>query len=351
MGMLIYTLKVDSVIKETIDTTTICFKQPGLKKVRYKPGQYLTLIFRINGRRYIRPYSFSSAPGIDPTLNITVKRVPGGVVSNHILDRVSVGDMIEVLEPMGDFILDRFADNVSKKYVVLWGSGSGITPLMSIAKFALNSSKYEHVTLVYGNRTFETTIFSEQIKQLQQLHKERFSVWHFYTQAVIDDSNPYIIKGRIEATKVLNIMQAESDFKNANHYICGPVGLKDSVKHELAKLGIASENILAEDFEVTRDPKAFEEIFTQNVILKTGDKELEIEVAKGKSILEAGIDAMIDLSYSCQTGNCLLCKAVLLNGKVKTIGVENLPDDLQSNECLLCCSFPLTANVKLLVKN
>jgi len=73
--MLKYTLKVEMLRKETIDTITICFKQPALKKVKYQPGQYLTLIFNINGRRYIRPYSFSSSPGIDPYLEVTVKRL------------------------------------------------------------------------------------------------------------------------------------------------------------------------------------------------------------------------------------------------------------------------------------
>lgn len=101
-----YTLKVLEVRKETIDSVTLCFKQPGLKKIKYLAGQYLTLQFRINGRRYIKPYSFSSTPLIDSTLNVTVKRVPGGIVSNYINDIVKVDDVIEVQEPLGDFIFE-----------------------------------------------------------------------------------------------------------------------------------------------------------------------------------------------------------------------------------------------------
>ena len=349
--MLIYTLRVERLQKETADTLTIFFKQPALKKVRYKAGQYLTLIFRINGRRYIRPYSFSSAPCIDSTLNVTIKRVQGGVVSNHILDKLNVGDIIEVLEPMGDFILDKISDKVKNKHIILWGSGSGITPLMSIAKFALNSAEYEHVTLVYGNRSFETTIFSEQIKELQQLNKERFSIWRFYTKAIIKEDNPYIIQGRIEPGKVLKVIQNEVDIKNTTHYICGPIGLKDSVKTELVKLNVPYENIFAEDFEVTRDPKEFEDIFTRNVAITLDGQSTAFEVAKGKSILEAGLDAMLELPYSCQTGSCLLCKATLTGGKIKTIGIAELPAELHDNECLLCCSFPLTDNVEVLINN
>ena len=100
-----FTLKVIDIKKETGDTVTLSFKQPGLKKIKYKAGQYLTLIFRINGRRYLRPYSLSSAPGIDANLEITVKRVTGGIISNHINDMVKVDDLIEILYPMGDFVL------------------------------------------------------------------------------------------------------------------------------------------------------------------------------------------------------------------------------------------------------
>ena len=105
-----YTLRIAEVKRETEDTVTLCFKQPGLKKIKYIAGQYLTLIFRINGRRYIRPYSFSSCPGVDSYLEVTVKRVQNGLVSNHINDMVNVGDSIEVMPPMGDFIFEANDD-------------------------------------------------------------------------------------------------------------------------------------------------------------------------------------------------------------------------------------------------
>jgi len=349
--MVTYTLKVERIKMETADTSTVCFKQPALRKVKYEAGQYLTLIFRINGRRYIRPYSFSSAPGIDATLNVTIKRVPGGVVSNHILDKVKVGDVVEVFQPLGDFVLSKAPQGINHKHVVLWGSGSGVTPLMSIAKFALNSGDYQHITLVYGNRNFETTIFSEQIKELQQKYADTFSVWHFHTRAFIDNTNPYVIQGRIDPKKVLQVMKHEGDLKNTVHFICGPVGLKESAKAMLTEINVPAEHIFSEDFEVTRDPKAFEDVFTQNVSLNLMGQKMVFEVAKGKSILEAGLDSMLDLSYSCQTGSCLLCKASLISGDVKTIGIANLPDGLEAGECLLCCSFPLTDNVEVSVKN
>lgn len=342
-----YTLKIIGLRKETADTLTIVFKQPGLKKIQYQAGQYLTLIFQINGRRYIRPYSFSSAPGIDPDLEVTVKQVPGGIASNHIADRLKVGDLVEVMEPMGSFILHPDLVTTAT-HIVLWGAGSGITPLISIIKEALHKNIGKQVTLVYGNRSFENVIFKDKIEALKTVYPN-FTSFDFHTKPVISESNPTIIEGRIDPAKVLSVMKAEGDLNNTIHYICGPAGLKESVKTALLNLGAKSQSIQTEDFEIVRDPVEFENISTRMVaVVKSGVKAV-VEVVKGKSILEAGLDAMIDLSYSCQTGSCLVCKAVLLKGEVKMIGIKNIPEELKADECLLCCSFPLVDNVEVAV--
>jgi len=210
-------------------------------------------------------------------------------------------------------------------------------------------NEHDHITLVYGNRSFETTIFSDEIAALEHEYPDKFSVWHFHTRAFVDEFDPYVVQGRIDPEKVLKVMKDEGDIKNTVHFICGPVGLKESVKIELLNINVPSANVFSEDFEVTRDPKAFEDVFTQNVSLIVNNQNSEFEVAKGKSILEAGLDAMLDLSYSCQTGSCLLCRGTLLNGSVKIIGIETQPAELLPNECLLCCSFPQTDDVKILV--
>lgn len=345
--MIYYTLKVLGLRNETLDTKTIIFKQPGLKKINYLPGQYLTLIFRINGRRYLRPYSFSSAPVVDSNLEVTIKRVPGGIVSNHVIDQLNVGDIVEVMEPMGNFTLNH--DLISSDtHIVLWGAGSGITPLISIAKYALHKKMVGHISLVYGNRSNEFVIFNDQIERLKA-ENINFSAWHFYTQLTIAENNPYVIQGRIDPDKVLSVMRKEGNFNNTVHYICGQAGLKESVKTALLNLGVDNGKVFCEDFEIVRDLVEFENITTRMVSINKDGTSSVAEVVKGKSILEASLDAMIDLSYSCQTGNCLVCKARLVKGVVKTIGITNLPKELKDDECLLCCSFPLTEDVKVIV--
>lgn len=339
-----YTLKVVEIKKETIDTVTLCFKQPGLKKITYLPGQYLTLIFRINGRRYVRPYSFSSAPGIDQTLNITVKRVPSGIVSNHIVDRVSVGDVIEVMSPMGDFTIDN--DKISSNtHIVLWGVGSGITPLMSITKFMLANTT-NIITLVYGNRDFESMIFAAEIEGLQARYPQ-LTVLHFHSKLRVSSNNPYLIEGRIQPGQVVEILKNIGPTTHTVHYICGPTGLKEQIREALSAWSVLSENIYSEDFEIVKDPKDFEDVITRSVEVIHDQTSYTVEVIKGKSILEAGLDAGIELPYACQTGNCSVCKGKLLSGTAKMAGITKLPSDISENEYLLCCTYPLSNDIKV----
>lgn len=337
-----YTLKVAEIRKETEDTVTLCFKQPGLKKIKYLAGQYLTLIFRINGRRYIRPYSFSSCPGVDSYLEVTVKRVENGLVSNHINDMVKVGDSIEVMPPMGDFIFEP-NDNLTDVY--FWGVGSGITPLISIIKHILSSTENINVHLNYGNRNHETTIFKDQIEALKTRYAERLIIRHFHTKLVIDEENPYLIQGRINQEKALFILNGQIAPENCAHYICGPAGLKESVKNAIQSKYGTLTNVFSEDFELIKDPKDFEDVHTQKISLTFEGTTHTLEVAKGKSILEVALNADLELPYSCQTGNCSTCKGKLVTGSAKMIGLSKQRADLEQNEFLLCCTHPLTDNV------
>jgi ring-1,2-phenylacetyl-CoA epoxidase subunit PaaE len=339
--MITYTLKIVEIKQETIDTVTLCFKQPSLRKVKYLPGQYLTLIFRINGRRYIRPYSFSSAPTIDPMLEVTIKRVNGGIVSNYIHDMVKVGDSLEVIPPMGDFVYERTfpVDRIN-----LWATGSGITPLYSIAKSVLADESGPEIHLFYGNRNAESTIFLDQIKSLSELHPKRFFAKHFHTQQVLSDTLPDVIQGRICFDVAIGLLKSDPGISTLN-YICGAPGFKDSVKTALKAAGLENERVFSEDFELVKDPTQFENIKTEAVRLQYQGLESIIEVVKGKSILEAALDANIELPYSCQTGNCSTCKGIIQEGQAKMIGLTKEREDLKSEEYLLCCTYPISENI------
>ncbi|EHQ27736.1 flavin reductase family protein [Mucilaginibacter paludis] len=335
--MLSYTLKVVAIIKETQDASTICFKQPALKKITYVPGQYITLIVTINNRKYKRPYSLSSAPGIDNTLNITVKRVNHGIVSNHIIDTFKEGTMVEVIEPMGNFVAPK---DHSRSDIYLWGAGSGITPLMSILKYALKNN-IGTVTLSYCNPNKEQTIFYDQLLALNHDYPNSFFLNLFYTKEVNENS----WYGRLNAEQIIQIIKKSPDFLQTTHYVCGPKGLKETVSMTIKSHGLSSTHIFTEDFEHIVSEDELKDIHTQVVKLVKNEKQFNVEVVKGKSILEAGLDLQLDLLYSCQTGACTLCKAKLFSGKVKTIG-DISRKGLNDDEYLLCCSYPYTEDVK-----
>ena len=133
-----YPLKVSRVVQETEDTVSLVFDVPAdLKETfEYKQGQYLTLRFEIKGKEERRAYSMSSSP-VEPQLKVSAKRVKNGIVSNHIADKVKVGDSVEVMPPQGRFYTTLAETN--RKAYYLFGAGSGITPLMSIIKTILGT--------------------------------------------------------------------------------------------------------------------------------------------------------------------------------------------------------------------
>jgi ring-1,2-phenylacetyl-CoA epoxidase subunit PaaE len=346
--MLTYTLNIIEKRTETSDSVTLVFKQPGIKKVKYKAGQYLTLIVRINGRRYIRPYSFSSAFGIDSNIEVTVKRVAGGIVSNHIVDVLAAGDVLEVMPPMGDFIVE---DELLKEntHILLWGVGSGVTPLFSIAKDLLFNKPESRITLIYGNKNHDSAIFAERLSALEEKYTERFKVVHFHTRSILNASQTHILSGRINPDKALSILNVIPALTQTLHYICGPAGLKESVRTSLLQYGVSSEKIFSEDFEIVKNPEDFKDITTQTVQITKDNVPANVEVIKGKSILEGGLDFGLELNYSCQTGNCSVCKGYLVAGKIKTIGMPQR-DDLAKDEYLLCCSYPISENTHIEIR-
>ncbi len=343
--MTTFTLKIIEIRKETEDTYTFCFKQPALKKIAYQSGHYITLILTINNRKYRRPYSFSSAPGIDATLDITVKRITKGVVSNHLIDMVKVGDALEVLPPMGAFAYTKEMSHEGGLF--LWGAGSGITPLMSILKTALMAQK--KVTLVYGNRTRTQTIFYDQLQTLKEQNPERFELFYFFTKETKIENGSEFFEGRIDAERSAKLLSSCDNLGTSLHYICGPTELKNTVKNVLSRNAVPLERIFTEEFEHKVDENQLKDVRTAVVHLKKDGQSTVLEVVKGKSILEAGLDQQLELSYSCQTGTCGLCRATLVSGNIQLIGMDKAPEGiaLEPNERLLCCSYPTTDTVEI----
>ena len=150
-----YPLKIKQLTPETSDTVTIEFDvAPELTDVfQFKQGQFITLRLHINDHEVRRSYSMSSSP-TENKLAVTVKKVPGGKASTYLTEKAKVGDSIDCAPPDGRFF-SKLEPEKRRTYY-MFASGSGITPIISIAKTVLEEEPMSTVYLLYGNRTEET---------------------------------------------------------------------------------------------------------------------------------------------------------------------------------------------------
>ena len=198
-----YNLKVKNVVKETTDATTFYFDIPSdlSDAFKYTPGQYFTFEVSIQGEKVRRSYSLCTYGGVDADPAVTVKRVEGGRMSNYMNDALVEGSEIEVMPPMGKFTMTPDA-NRSTHYV-LFGGGSGITPLMGIAKAVLNHEPNSNVTLIYANRNPESVIFKSVLADMEKSYSGKFKVLHNYDSAPL---TWFGLKGMLTTDKIASIV-------------------------------------------------------------------------------------------------------------------------------------------------
>ncbi|MGR3811203.1 2Fe-2S iron-sulfur cluster-binding protein [Jiulongibacter sp. NS-SX5] len=345
-----YFLQVKEVIQETEDAITIEFWHPLAEQIKYKAGQFITVIVPAdNGKKVRRSYSMSSSPHTDTAVAITVKRVAGGLVSNYLCDNVKKGDFIEVIEPMGNFVIEP--DASKERHVVLIGAGSGITPLMSMAKSILKMEPKSKVSLFYGNRTVESIIFWKQLTDMELADRKRLSVIHVLSQPT-DSWAGY--RGRINKANIV-VMLKEQDVhfrsENEEFYLCGPAAMMDEMMEIFDVFDVPENQIHKENFNA---PMLDEEVElpeneglqTREITVKYDGDDFTFKVEPHQSILEAALELDIDLPYSCQAGMCTACLGKCIDGKVKMDEDDGLTQAEQDEGFVLTCvAHPLTDGV------
>lgn len=341
-------LKVKEIIKETSDTITVVFES-GSKQISYKSGQFLTLIVPVKGDKLRRSYSLCTSPYTDKELAVSIKRIANGIVSNYLPDNLKQGDTLEVMEPAGTF---HFTPDPSRAAdIVLIGAGSGITPLISIAKSALEKETKSNVYLIYGNRNETSIIFKQKLESLQADFKERFSVVHRLSQPQ-DKSLP---AGRLNRSEVIKLLESFNKLKieKAEYYVCGPDGMMQEAIGALELLKVPKSQIKKESF-LPADANALSSgkvvadspDSPQEVTIIYQGSEYKITVPPNKSILEVALKQNIDLPFSCQSGMCTACMGKCISGKVHLGESDALSDkELEQGYVLTCVGHPVTPNV------
>ena len=341
-------LTVQNIIRETPDTISIHFQQPAAQRLTYKAGQFLTLLVPLKGIVERRSYSMCSSPLTDANLVVSVKRTAGGKVSNHLNDTLKAGDVLEVMEPMGSFYAEPgFA---SPRHTILLAAGSGITPLLSIAKTLLHGEPQGRVSLLYGNRNRQSIIFHDELAALQRQYAGRLQVIHVLSQPGADWDGH---SGRLNQSLALKILEKLPQLPRTEYFICGPDGMMDEMKHALRILQVPEQHIHSESF-AGKAPEPQGEVLEQasltvkdqQVTVMYEGTEYKFKVPANKTILEAALSNNIDLPYSCQSGLCTACMGRCLSGKVKLDEEEGLSEaELKQGYVLTCVGHPLNADV------
>jgi ring-1,2-phenylacetyl-CoA epoxidase subunit PaaE len=293
-------LTVTEVRQETPDAVSVAFRVPArLATVfRFTPGHYLTLRTRVDGVEVRRPYSICSAVR-DPALRIAVKQAPGGSMSTWVHTTLRAGQQVDVLPPAGMFTVDLRPERARQLLGV--AAGSGITPVLSIIASVLAVEPDSRCTLLYGNRTVEDIMFAGYLSHLERRHRPRLRVIHMLSR---EEPGRAALHGRITAEVIRELAGPLVLDRIDEAFVCGPGDMTTEVRDELIWHGVPAEHVHVERFTAATS--------NQLTVVHAGTTTT-VPVQPGETILDSGLRAGLDLPYSCRSGICGTCRAVVGN--------------------------------------
>lgn len=340
-----YSLTINKISRLTPSSVAVSFIVPEEleNEFAFEAGQYITIKHKVDGEEIRRAYSISSSPK-DKHITIGIKKVPEGRFSVYANTSLQVGDQLLVMPPEGRFV---YKTSNKQENICAFAAGSGITPIMSIARTVLESHPENIFVLVYGNQNKPETMFLNEILELANTYKGRFNVQFVYSRSREEDS----LFGRID-TSVINLV-LKNKFKETHFntfYLCGPEAMINLSCDTLKANGVAEGSIYFELF-TTSDNEDSESIELEGktaIEVVLDDEIHSFSMDKKSLILDAVLDEDIDAPYSCQGGVCSTCIARITEGEAKMDKNQILTDsEITEGLILTCQAHPVTASLKI----
>jgi len=338
-------LAVNDLRRESPDAVSLTFAIPDelAKDYRFAPGQYLTLRMTMDGEEVRRSYSICSGPD-DGELRIAVKKVDGGAFSSWAADELKPGDELDVMTPTGRFGIAHAPDEA--RVHVGFAAGSGITPILSIARGVLAREPKSRFFLFYGNRSTGGMLFREALEELKDRFMQQLSIFHVISG---EEQDVPILHGRLDGEKVRVLLRSLVPASQVDHvFICGPTGMSEDIEMTCRDIGIAADRIHVErfvsEFGGKPRPKAVVAVGAPPKALASliiDGKRRDVSVAEGESILDAALRAGMDLPFACKGGMCSTCRAKLVEGDAKMeVNYSLEPWELEAGFILTCQARP-----------
>ncbi|WP_291858512.1 1,2-phenylacetyl-CoA epoxidase subunit PaaE [Bradyrhizobium sp.] len=343
-------LAVNDLRRESMDAVSMTFSIPRelADDYRFAPGQYLTLRTTMDGEEVRRSYSICSGPD-DGELRIAVKKVDGGAFSSWAADELKAGDQLDVMTPTGRFGVAAAPEEA--RVHVGFAAGSGITPILSIARGVLAREPDSRFFLFYGNRSTSGMLFREALEELKDRFMQRLSVFHVISG---EEQDIPILHGRLDGEKVRVLLRSLVPASDVDHvFICGPTGMSDDIEATCRDVGIAADRIHVERFvsefggkprpkaviAAGAPPKAMASLIIDG-------KRREVPVADGEAVLDAALRAGMDLPFACKGGMCSTCRAKLIEGSAEMeVNYSLEPWELKAGFILTCQAKPTSDRV------
>jgi len=333
-GREVLSLQISSIRSETPDAVTVTFHDPE-GRIGGHAGQYVIARVVIGGEEQRRVFSLSSTPELGADPSITVKRLPGGLVSTYFVERAEQGEVVGLEPAAGSFGVGLAVDNRRTYYA--FAAGSGIVPVMSVLRGVLEVEPGSAVYLAYGNRRRADVIFADELARLAESFPGRLHVYHVLSE------HGNRIDHRFVDRMVVSHPPTTADVW---YLVCGPPGMNRTVEARLLTLGVLEDRLKVEHYV----PPSRE-----NVPAQYRDAELRLEGLDASSPVEAGevllsaLDRMAaPIFYACRSGVCGTCKARLVSGRVDPgVPFALTWSEQESGMILTCVSRALSPEVVL----